>query len=159
MDVLQSDDCWVTWLVSNKQSKELVALKQFAKNDDGQIEKRMLQELWFYKLIFEDTEYDYQNKFVPIKYIKRLKEAAAVSLKEGSQGPQRIEDLQKEKVTNEGIEQILKLYNYFDTDQDTFLCYELGQKTLAKRLCTVKYVRLNNELCYTVKHQYFYKVI
>ena len=72
MDVLQSDDCWVTWLVSNKQSKELVALKQFAKNDDGQIEKRMLQELWFYKLIFEDTEYDYQNKFVPIKYIKRL---------------------------------------------------------------------------------------
>ena len=105
----------------------------------------MLNELWFYKLVFEDTEYDYKNQFKPLYYATEDGYVSTLEDKDKN-------DTATPLVRNEGIEQILKLYNYFDTDQDTFLCYELGKKTLAKRLATVKYVRLNNEFCYIVKH-------
>ena len=70
----------------------------------------MLQELWFYKLIFEDTEYDYQNKFEPISYTKSIEDKVKIYTKDAQ------EQKNAPKVVNNGIEQILKLYNYFDTD-------------------------------------------
>jgi hypothetical protein len=88
LNVLDSEDCWVTWLVKQKDSKELLSLKQFAKQD-GQIERRLLKELWFYHLVFEKTEYDYNDQFTPV-----------------DGGP---------KVSNEGIQYILRLHNYVDT--------------------------------------------
>jgi hypothetical protein len=41
---------------------------------------------------------------------------------------------------NQGIQYVLKLYEHFDEYKDLWLCYEVGKRTLAERLCTFKEV-------------------
>lgn len=60
---------------------------------------------------------------------------------------------------DQGIRYILKLYEHFDEYKDLWLCYEVGKRPLAERLCTYKELQYKGETIYNMKHQFFYKLI
>lgn len=60
---------------------------------------------------------------------------------------------------NQGIQYILRLHEHLDEYKDLWLCYEVGKRTLAERLCTYKELQYKGETIYNMKHQFFYKLI
>jgi serine/threonine protein kinase len=114
------------WLAENQMTGETVALKQYPKNDRGQVDERTKMELSFYEQIFDES---------------------ATKNADGSASAG-----QPASLKDQGIRYILKLYEHFDEYKDLWLCYEVGKRPLAERLCTYKELQYKGETIYNMKH-------
>ena len=112
--MVEVNQSYATWLVQNQNSNLFHVLKQFVKNSESGHDVKLIRELKFYHKVFFKTEYDYLDMFTP----------------SGSH----------HKVSNDGINQILRLENFIDSDYDTFLCYEMRGKTLEDQMFKVERV-------------------
>lgn len=119
----------VIWLAENKMTGENVALKQYPKNDMGQVDEKAKVELEFYDFVFNSKDKSF------------------------------ISESQIQTAQNSGLQHIINLQDHFDEYKDLWLCYDVGKRTLLERLFTLKEVPYKGETIYNMKHQFFYKLI
>lgn len=119
----------VIWLAENKMTGENVALKQYPKNDMGQVDEKAKVELKFYDFVFNSKDKSF------------------------------ISESQIQTAQNSGLQHIINLQDHFDEYKDLWLCYDVGKRTLLERLFTLKEVPYKGETIYNMKHQFFYKLI